>query len=355
MKRLPLIRPLLGLTAGLLLCGAAILLFWRMDRVGVAPGFLTGSSRQVCAPRDGLISAVAVRNGEKVAAGQELARLDPRDLETEAASRLAAIQAMESDLTSRRAEIRRLEMEVQPKEAEEAAAGRDKAKLRLEQAASSADALSRLGEASLASRLQVEQAVTEKKLATIELQDAERALTLQAARHGSRIDALRSEERRLEKEIDGETVRRRAALAAIEASILRAPVDGAVTTDNLDELPGRAFRAGEEVLRVDSGAPDRFEGSLADTDRAVVKPGQTVKIRLEAYPWLLHGSLRGSVLRVSERRPRDGGFPVEISVEPATAPGALQEGMRGTARIVVEENLSLGRLFLEKVSGRVGP
>jgi hypothetical protein len=45
---------------------------------------------------------------------------------------------------------------------------------------------------------------------------------------------------------------------------------------------------------------------------------------------------------------------VEIEIEPAGAPGPLREGMAGTARIIVEEKVSLGRLFLERLTGNAG-
>lgn len=116
-------------------------------------------------------------------------------------------------------------------------------------------------------------------------------------------------------------------------------------------MPGRAVRAGEELLRIATGVPSRFDGMLTDAGRAVVRPDHEVRIRLDGYPWLIHGTLPGKVVRVSERREKGGGFPVEIQIQPASAPGPLREGMRGLARIAVGQKVSLGRLLVESATG----
>ena len=348
-------RVILALTIALILTTAGILVFWRLDRLALAPGILTGGSHQICAPRDGIVGAVKVRSGEKVLSGQELIDLDPRDLEVESRSRLAAIEAMKGEVSARRAEIEHLGKEVHPRERDEALAAVERAKLKFQQAESTATAFSRLGEASLASRLQVEQSEIERKLAVVAFEDAEREVQLVRARQKGQIEALSSEIQRLEKEIESEEVRRSASLEAIKDSSVRSPVEGIVTTSRVEEMPGRAVRAGDELLRVASGHPDRFEGALDDAARAVVRPDQYVKIRLDGYPWLIYGTLKGRVVRVSDRREQGGGFPAVIAIDTATAPGPLRDGMRGTARIVVDEKISLGRLFLEKVTGRLAP
>ena len=95
---------------------------------------------------------------------------------------------------------------------------------------------------------------------------------------------------------------------------------------------------------------ERFEGSLADGGRSATRVGRKVKIRLDGYPWLIHGVLVGRVDRVADRRDAGGGFPVAISFDSSTAPGPLYEGMRGSARIIVEEKVSLGRLLIERMT-----
>ena len=73
-------------------------------------------------------------------------------------------------------------------------------------------------------------------------------------------------------------------------------------------------------------------------------------IRREGYPWMVYGSLAGRVEHVSDRREPSGGFPVTIAIDRATAPGELYEGMRGEARVIIEQKVSLGRLLLERIT-----
>ncbi len=65
-RRLPFLRLLLVLLAAMVICGAAILGFWRMDRVVLAEGRLAGGSLHVCSPRDGVVAEVLVRAGSAV-------------------------------------------------------------------------------------------------------------------------------------------------------------------------------------------------------------------------------------------------------------------------------------------------
>jgi multidrug resistance efflux pump len=350
-----MLRLLVGMSLALLLTTGGILAFFRIDRVGIAPGALEGGTRQVCAPRDGIVAEVKVAPGGRVEAGQELVEVDRRDLVSSAAALFAEIEALRADRGARLGEVARLRREVHPRELQEARSAEARARLKLDQAEAAAAAMAVLGREGLAGKLQVDQAETDRKLAALALQESERAVPLLEARQRARIEALEAEVQRLEGDIESRRLERERTLKAIEESTVRAPVAGVVTASGLRELPGRAVKAGDELLRIAGATPDRFRGSLDDTGRAVVRPDQPAKIRLEGYPWLLHGTLRGRVARVSDRREEGGGFAVEIEVDPATAPGPLREGMRGVARIIVEERVSLGRLFLEEATGRLGP
>jgi len=355
MRRLPMFRSLLALSGVLLLTAIAVPGLWRFDRVGAAPGALTGGSVQVRSPRGGLVAEVLVRTGQRVGAGDPLLRLDTKDLEVEAARRLAGMEALRTERSARIAERRHDAEEEDPREREEARQAVERARLRLEQSEAAARALRTLGAHGLASQIEVDRTEVERKLATIALAEAEREAAALAGRQRARLAALDAEAKRLEEEIEGERVQRAAVLRQIEESVLRAGVEGVVGTGDLLDLPGRSVVAGQEVLRLAAAVPDRFEGALSDADRALVRVGQIAKIRMDAYPWLIYGTLKGVVLRVAERREAGGGFVVEIGVEPATAPGPLRDGMRGIARIVVEEKVTLARLLLEKVAGRTGP
>lgn len=349
-------RPLLFLVAALALCAGAVLLFWRVDRVVVSPGKLAGGTVQACAPRDGVVTAVLVRAGQAVRDREVLLRLDTRELEAEAASGRARLEGLRGEREARIAERRRLVESVHPREREEAAAVLERARVEEERADIEATAARRLGEQGIVGRIEVRKAELDLQLATMARSRAAEAIALLEAQHEAALEALDAEERRLDGEIEAERIAWEASMSRVAASEVRAPADGTVEGDGLADLVGSAVREGEGVLRVHREAPGRFEGTLADAGRASVRAGQPATIRLEGYPWLIHGTLHGTVARVAERRKDAGGFTVEIGLSARRGgPGPLQEGMSGSARIRVGERVSLGRLLLERVTGQAAP
>ncbi len=352
-RRLPFIRTLLALTSLLLLGVLGATTLWRLERICVAPGSLSGGSVTVCAPRDGLVAEVMVRSGQRARAGDPLLRLDTRELAVEADRRAATLDAMETSRRSGATRLKHLMHEVHPREREDAARAVERSELKLSQAEIAAQAIARLGQEGIAGQLQVRQSELDRRLAAVGVTEARQTLSLLAEKQRSERDALEADIRRLEEEIKAERVQREAVLSRIEASLVRAGAEGVVVTPEMDELVGRAVRAGDEILRLGIAGPRLFVGVLSDTARAQVRPHQPVKIRLEAYPWLLHGTVRGEVVGVSDRR-AEAGFPVEIELEPSAAIGPLNDGMRGTARIAIGERMSLLRLFLESAAGKAG-
>ncbi len=308
----------------------------------------------VCSPRDGVVADVLVRGGYGVKAGDVLVRLDPRELEADAAGRLARYQGLDAERNAKLAELERVEKAVQPQEREEAKTNVERALVEQRRTDLDADATARLGEEGVVGKLQVEKAALDRKLAGMALERARQNVRLLEAQHRATVEGMGAEIRRLEGEMEAERVAREALLRDIRASDVGAPVNGIVVGSRLEELRGRAVRKGDELMRVQLSAPDRFEGTLTDVGRAAARPGQRVKIRLDAYPWLIHGTLAGRVVRASERRADGGGFPVEIEIDASHAPGVLREGMAGTARIVIEEKVSIARLFLERLTGQSG-
>lgn len=67
-----------------------------------------------------------------------------------------------------------------------------------------------------------------------------------------------------------------------------------------------------------------------------VRPGQPAIVRLDAFPWTRFGTVAARVERVG-REVRDEHLPVELSLDPASAPDIpLQHGLTGTCEIEVE-------------------
>lgn len=349
--RLPLLRSVLVLGTALLIALAILLLFVRIDRVVVARGHLTGGTIAEYAPWDGRIARVMVKPGDVVAAGQLLVQMETDPLRAEAAQSETRIEVLTNRLQMLQSEKTRLIKEIHPAELDRAARDLQKARLEMTSAKTRYEYTKQLRDKGLATKLEFEDAALRLELAELALKEAEEAAPVLKAEQQASIERKNGEIQEVEGQIEGERAGHDELERELAISSVKADAAGTVLGTRLFELEGQTVGRGEELLRLSTGKAERFEGVIFDAGRAGVRPGLPVKIRLEGYPWLIHGTMSGRLDFVADRSDGGGGFPVKISFDPSTAPGSLFEGMKGQARIIVEEKVSLGRLLVEKLVG----
>jgi multidrug resistance efflux pump len=354
-RRLPLFRPILILGASLLLAVIILLVFVRIDRVVVAHGHLAGGTIAVYAPLEGRVDSVFVTPGDRIKTGQPLALMESDPLQAEETRIQARIETLTDRIQTLRAETDRLISEVHPAEVDKASRDLKRAHLELSSAETHFKLTKQLWDMGMTTRFALEEAELALKLAEVALKEAEETPPLLELEHEAQIDQMSGEIRNLNGQIAEERATQTELRRKLALCTLVAETDGIVLGSRLLELEGQTVRQGDELLRLSTGAAERFEGTLHDSGRASARPGLRVKIRLEGYPWLIHGTLSGHVDFVADRRSGDGGFPVKISFDSSNAPGPLYEGMKGEARIVVDEKVSLGRLLVEKIVGTKEP
>jgi multidrug resistance efflux pump len=350
-RRLPLLRPVLILGAALLVAIALLLLFVRIDRVIVAKGHLTGGTVAVYAPWDGRVARVLVKPGDEVAAGQLLVQMEPDPLQAEALQTETRIEVLTQQLQNLQREKTHLISEVHPAELEQASRELERARLELTSAEKRFELTKQLRDKGLTTKLEFEEAELKLELAQLALKEAEQAPPVLRSNQRARIEEKNGVIQAIEGQIEEERAGHNELQRKLALSSLTAAADGTVLGARLFELEGQTVHEGDELLRLSTGKTERFEGVIFDTGRALTRPGLAVKIRLEGYPWLIHGTLSGRLDFVADRCASEGGFPVKISFDPSTAPGSLYEGMKGEARIMVEEKVSLGRMLVEKFVG----
>jgi multidrug resistance efflux pump len=352
-SRPPLVRTVL-LLAGAFVAATLLALFLvRIERVVVAPGEFTGPSQPVRAARDGVIGEVRVEAGARVEAGTLLARLDARALEAERVELGARRAGLETRRADAERERRHLLEALHPAERASLERGRRASELVLEAARTKEGRYAELHAQGLAEAAALEEMRLARQLAEVELERVLAGLAHLPALEQAALDEIDARAHETthaltELEAQAAELARRAALGEITA-----PVAGRVLAPEGDELVGRAVRAGDELLRIATPGVEAFLARLDDRGRARAREGQNARIRLDSYPWLVHGTLQARVTMVAERREAEG-YLVRLELEPEGAPGPLYEGMRGRARIATAERASLLWMLVEQLF-QLGP
>lgn len=341
---------LLLLIAALALIGCGI--FWAanapIEEVARAGGRIipSGKARVVESLEGGILSDLAVAEGDAVKAGQVLARID----DTSSAANLGELQAQAQAL---RARDIRLAAELEGQESLDFGAGTiapDSPVALAEIASFEARVASTLGQRAVleAQAAQRQQEITEIEAAlarvgeTLELLEEEivlketsgvvpraqilpleRELTTRRQERDSLLSrleqarfSLTEAQARLQEaellrraEINLERSATRAELAVIDESLksasdvvsrtaLRAPVAGLVSALNVNTR-GSVIAPGEEILRIvpqDEGL--LVEARLRPEDVAFVRPGLSAQVKLTAFDFTIYGSLDGLVQRI---------------------------------------------------------
>lgn len=331
----------------------------------------------IVAPRNGIVMSIAVRDGHDIRAGTELAAIraeeDGADAVSVAGQMEAAVGHQDSSLAA------------------QMAAARQAADAQLRQLAAQRFGLSQeiaqlQSQISLQRNLIVSAQKDHERTRTIaehgfisqrDLQAREETLLVRQQGMSQLVQSLASKRASLSEversaaQVEAQAQSQRASLAASRAEVarqaasiagsraytLRAPVAGRVTA--LTARVGQLASASAPLMTI---VPSNsvLDAQLAVPSAAIgfVKPGQEVRLAIDAFPYQRFGTLKGKVQRVASsavNMQTPGGatipvYPVTVALERAgvLAYGkreALVPGMTLTARIVTEKQSFLQWLF----------
>jgi HlyD family secretion protein len=238
----------------------------------------------------GRIEAILVREGDRVTAGQELARLDHAELDArrqQAQAQLAAAHAVLSELTAGA----RSEEVAQAREALRAATER------YADARRDRDRTQRLFEGGAISQEVSDKARLALEVATSQRDQAQQQVQLveTGPRH-ERIDAQRAVVAQAEAAV-------RQIDAALANAVIRAPFAGVVTVK--DREPGETVGAGAPVLTV-MNLEDRWVRIYIREDRVgAVHLGQEAVITADTYPGKTYRGTVAFIASQAEFTPRN--------------------------------------------------
>lgn len=406
----PLPRMVLWTVLGLTGALAAWAGLGKLDVVAVAEGRLVPKSQlRIVQPAEGgVMRELRVKEGERVRAGQVLARMDVRAAEADAAAvqneielrrlqlrrilaelggaplrllpddppqlyaqvdaqRDARVQAHEASLAEQRTVIARARRDMQ-------AAIETQAKLAgtLPMLAEQERAFERLARDGYAGKLMLAQRSRERLETQQDLRAQEhhvegaRATIEQGERRIAQISA------NYRAQLQGERVEAEAQLARLlqekdklshrqQLAELRAPADG-VVKDLATQTPGAVLAPGTVLMTlVPEGESLVAEVWLANHDAGFVAGGQAAKLKLASFPFHRYGMLDAKVTRVSadatERsgeaaKGSGGSFAYRAQLEPSAqelrfgeSRHALLPGMQLTAEIKLAERTVLEYLL----------
>jgi multidrug resistance efflux pump len=175
-----------------------------------------------------------------------------------------------------------------------------------------------------------------------------RATSLGAEREGTAADAATADrlaslaasrgdpaEERLHR-IRGEALRRELALLDEELGLttVRAPTAGQVLTPRMEERTGTSLAEGDPLLVLGRTDTLELEFGVAQQDILRVRPGQEIRLRVDALPSRTFGGRVTSIAQLPLHRDDGVLYPVRAAV--SNSDGLLKPEMAAHARVLTE-------------------
>lgn len=286
----------------------------KLEAVTVAPGAVIPVGReQVIQSLDaGLLSELYVREGDIVEKGQRLLRIDSTRsgaLLQELENKVLALQAGKARLL---AELHGTSPVFPPavQARPELVVGEMAAYNSRKETLTSAEANFRNTVSLLAKEIAITEPLTEKGvISMVELLRLKRQLTevnqqLEDRRNKFKTD-IAAELTRVESDLSQAVEATKARADAVHNAIVNSPVRGTIKNVNLVTLGG-VIQAGQPLMEiVPIGDELLVEGYVKPADVAYLKPGLIATVKVSAYSYTTHGSLKGVVVLVSPDTLRD--------------------------------------------------
>ncbi|HTR87811.1 MAG TPA: HlyD family secretion protein [Reyranella sp.] len=322
----------LALVAGLGIAGDAGYDYWKVGRFQVSTdnAYVQADYTTVAPKISGYITEVAVRDNEKVAAGQVLARIDDRDFRVALDEAVADLEAADATLRNLDAQIAQQQSVIDQERADIKAA---KASLTYAEADNVRyDNLVKTGYGTVQRAQQAETALQEK------------SATLQRSRAGlvvaeRKIDVLATERAKADAARDHARAVKHQAELNLSYTEISAPVAGTVGARSL--RVGQYVQAGTALMAVVPLQAVYVVANYKETQLARVRAGQPVEIEVDTFSG---SKLKGHVDSLSPASglefallPPDnatGNFtkivqriPVKIALDDPALAGLLRPGM----------------------------
>jgi RND family efflux transporter MFP subunit len=236
--------------------------------VDLAGTLISPDQARVSAEAAGVVQSVAVRLGDDVVRGQELARLAPRELEL-------ALERAQSALRQTEAQLGMSDEESQPLPDDQIAAIRTAA-ANLEDARTQNQRAEQLSARGLLAGAEVEATRTKLKVAE--------------AGYESAIETVRS----LKASLQDRRAAYQLAQKKLNDAVIRAPIAGAVSERLVQ--PGEFIKEDTPVITLVEMDPLKVSTAAQEKYAGVIKAGMAIQFSVESYP---NDTFRGRIVSVS--------------------------------------------------------
>ncbi len=288
----------------------------------------------------GYVAQVLVKDNERVAAGQALVTIDPRELDNRVASAEAAVRSAEAAAKTAQASLANAAAAQAVVQANGVTAQVAQAKAASDLARDSGLFRNNAITASQLSDIQAAADEAEARLTATRRQAEAAAAEIVSSR--AQVDSARAQIDQRRTDLDFARLQRSYAT-------ITAPIAGVVSHKDLE--PGQYVQAGQTLLSVTADTGAWVVANFKETQIARMRTGQGVEISLDGYPGVVfHGKVEsiagatgarfallppdnasGNFVKVTQR------IPVRISVEPAGDGLTLRPGASADVTVNVRE------------------
>ena len=304
----------------LLVLGAAAYKLWPAETKALkATGTIEVTKADVMPKVNGYLTEFTLKAGDKVQAGQQIARINRTDLD-------AQVIRDEAALARAVAQLKDLEAGSRPQEKTELAAAVSSALSKYEKARADFERYQALYTKGAVSAQQMDVARSGLEVASGDLTAARQRLSL--SEEGTRPDTI--EAQRLEVE------RSKAVLAAsktmIEDTYVKSPIAGLVLTKNYEN--GEYVNPGAAVITVGDMADCWVKVYIPSTHLGRIAVGQKAEVRVDSFPGRIFPGNIQEIAQHAEYTPRQSITPSEranlvfaVKVKVDNNEGILKPGM----------------------------
>jgi membrane fusion protein (multidrug efflux system) len=217
----------------------------------------------------GQIEELAVKEGDRVQAGQVIARIDSQAIQIQVEQARANLAAAQAKLASLQAGNR-------PQQVAQAGATVEQAEANLDNVRKNYERTATLYEDGALSAQQRDQALTALKVAQAQYDAARQGYSLATEGAAAQdVDFARAT-------VDQAAAALKSAELQLANSVITAPVAGVIAKLPVDQ--GETVSVGQTVFSLTDPADSWVEANIEETDIGRVKLGETVQFTVDAYP-----------------------------------------------------------------------